>query len=268
MKIFDTFTFFNELDILELRLNILNEYVDKFILVEATRSHQNKPKPLYFQENLARFEKFLPKIKHVVVDTFPEYSYWSHETHQRDCIYTPLKELAEQNDIIFISDLDEIWNPEKIMPIINNISSDKIYRWKSHICYFYFNLLAQKEDWVQPMFSSFSLLKDLIEKDNMSLSYDIFHRQTARLNPSIDIITDDHCGWHFSYTQSPTYKLQNFLHTEYKNLSEDYLKQCIKDKMNPFYKNPMEIIEPEKFNTYLPKYVLNNLEKYNKYLLT
>jgi len=267
MKIFDTFTFFNELDILELRLNILNKYVDKFILVEATRSHQDKPKPLYFKENLNRFEKFLPKIEHVIVDTFPKYSYWSHENHQRDCIYNSLKGLSEENDIIFISDLDEIWDPEKIIPTLNNIDSNQIYRWRSRICYFYFNLLAQKEDWIQPMFLSFSLLKDLIEKNNMSLSYDILHNQSGRLNPSINVLYDYYCGWHFSYTESPTYKIQNFLHTEYKDLSEEYLKQCIKDKINPFYKNKMEVIESSQFNNYLPKYVINNLQKYQKYLL-
>lgn len=267
MKIFDTFTFFNELDILELRLNILDEYVDQFVLVEATRSHQDKPKPLYFKENLNRFEKFLPKIKHVIIDEFPQYSYWSHENHQRDSIYNSVRDVAEENDIIFISDLDEIWNPEKIIPTLNKISSDKIYRWKSRICYFYFNLIAQKEDWVQPMFLSFSLLKNLIEQSNLALSYDILHKQSQRLNPSINIQSDSYCGWHFSYTQSQTYKLQNFLHVEYKDLSEEYLKQCIKDQINPFYKNKMEIIDSSEFDTYLPKYVLNNLDQYKKYLL-
>ncbi|HZX73462.1 MAG TPA: hypothetical protein VFE57_03515, partial [Cyclobacteriaceae bacterium] len=67
----DCFTFFNELDLLEIRLNILNETVDRFVLVEATRTFQNNPKPLYFNENKKRFEAFLPKITHIIVDDYP-----------------------------------------------------------------------------------------------------------------------------------------------------------------------------------------------------
>lgn len=263
MKIFDTFTFFNELDILELRLNILNEYVDKFILVEATRSHQNKPKPLYFQENLDRFEKFLPKIEHVILDEFPQYSYWSHENHQRDHIYNCINKLAQDDDIIFISDLDEIWDPEKIIPILSNTDSNKIYRWRSRICYFYFNLIAQKEDWIQPMFLSFSLLKELIEKKQYSISQNILRD----IHSPINIYTDEYSGWHFSYTGPVIYKLQNFLHSEFNNLSEDYIKECVETKINPFYKNKMHVIGASEFNSYLPKYVMNNLQKYKKYLL-
>jgi beta-1,4-mannosyl-glycoprotein beta-1,4-N-acetylglucosaminyltransferase len=243
MKIFDTFTFFNELDILELRLNILNDYVDQFILVEATKSHQNNPKPLYFKDNIERFEKFLPKIKHIIVDNFPEYSYWSHENHQRDIIYQSLKELANENDIIFVSDVDEIWNPKELFPLLNNIKLDKIHRWRSRICYFYFNLIAHKEDWVQPMFLNFSLLRNLIEKDNLKLSYDIFHNQSQRLRSDIFLPTDSYCGWHFSFTESPIYKLQNYLHPEFKHLTEEDINKCIKNKINPFYQNQMEIIE-------------------------
>lgn len=263
MKIFDTFTFFNELDLLELRLNILDEHVDQFILIEATKSHQDKSKPLYFNENLNRFEKFLPKIKHVIIDQFPQYSYWSHENHQRDAIYNSVKELAQDNDIIFISDLDEIWNPEKIIPILNTINLDKIYRWKSQICYFYFNLIADHRDWIQPMFMKFSLLKELIEKKQYSISQNILRD----IHSSINIYTDEYAGWHFSYTESVIYKLQNFLHREFNNLSENYIKECIENKINPFYKHEMQVIEPNQFNAYLPKYVLDNLEKYKKYLL-
>ena len=60
--IYDCFTFFNEYTILDIRLNTLYDYVDKFIIVEATRSHQNLPKPLYFEENKDKYIKFLDKI--------------------------------------------------------------------------------------------------------------------------------------------------------------------------------------------------------------
>ena len=69
-KIIDCFTFYNELDLLTYRLNILNDVVDYFVLVEATHTHIGKEKPLFYQENKHLFEKFNDKIIHVVVDDF------------------------------------------------------------------------------------------------------------------------------------------------------------------------------------------------------
>src|SRR4051812_5983866 len=92
--IYDCFTFFNELDLLEIRLNELDPVVDKFVLVEATKTHQGKEKPLYFTMNKSRYEKFLPKIIHVVVDTYPDYegqSAWLLEHHQRNMIMKGLE---------------------------------------------------------------------------------------------------------------------------------------------------------------------------------
>ena len=132
MKIVDTFTFFNELELLEVRLNILNDHVDKFVLVESTRSHQNKPKPLFYQENKHLFKKFNSKIEHIIVNDFPEHNYHSFEHHQRDCIERGLG-YCEDDDIVFISDIDEIWNPAKIDL---NIDGEKIYKWGSFLSYF------------------------------------------------------------------------------------------------------------------------------------
>src|SRR5690349_20249777 len=116
---YDCFTFFNELDLLEIRLNVLNPIVDKFVLVESTRTHQNKPKPLYYQQNAARFSAFKDKIIHVIVDDFPDFGEWKEahswilERHQRNCISRGLSQ-CKKGDVIIISDLDEIPDPEKV----------------------------------------------------------------------------------------------------------------------------------------------------------
>ena len=70
-KVYDCFTFFNELDLLEVRLNELDGVVDRFVLCESPYTFRGQPKPLVFQENRARFARFLPKIEHVVVDDLP-----------------------------------------------------------------------------------------------------------------------------------------------------------------------------------------------------
>lgn len=106
--IYDCFTFFNELELLELRLNELADVVDKFVLVEATQTHTNKPKPLYFRENRARFSAFHNQIIHVVVDDMPQsFDPWVPENFQRNCIARGLVN-CRPDDWILVSDLDEI----------------------------------------------------------------------------------------------------------------------------------------------------------------
>ena len=106
----DGFMFYNELDVLELRLATLDRFVDRFVLVEAEVNHVGGPKELFFQNNRDRFAKWLPKIEHVIVkadeapkDTNP----WSREKHQRECILRGLDGVPD-SAIVMISDVDEI----------------------------------------------------------------------------------------------------------------------------------------------------------------
>jgi beta-1,4-mannosyl-glycoprotein beta-1,4-N-acetylglucosaminyltransferase len=106
--IYDCFTFFNELELLELRLHELAGVADKFVLVEATQTHTNQPKPLHYQENRARFSAFRDKIIHVVVDDLPvSKDAWIPENFQRNCIARGLTH-CQPEDFILVSDLDEI----------------------------------------------------------------------------------------------------------------------------------------------------------------
>ena len=123
MKIIDCFSFFNELELLEIRLNILDQYVDKFVLVEAAKTQTLKDKPFVFEENKSRYEKFLDKIVHVKLDEgmcpegeFKDYSDdWSMEHFQRNGAHIGVERLnLELDDIILISDLDEIPNLTEI----------------------------------------------------------------------------------------------------------------------------------------------------------
>jgi beta-1,4-mannosyl-glycoprotein beta-1,4-N-acetylglucosaminyltransferase len=112
--IYDCFTFFNELELLELRLHELAGVVDKFVLVEATKTHSNKPKPLYFQENRSRFGEFQDKIIHVIADDLPEAKdAWVLENFQRNCIARGLMNCRPE-DFVLVSDLDEIPRAEVV----------------------------------------------------------------------------------------------------------------------------------------------------------
>ena len=106
----DTFMFYNEFDVLELRLECLDRYVDRFVLVEAEVNHVGGPKPLYFNENKERYAKWLHKIEHVIVkaDEAPkDENPWAREKYQRECILRGLEGVPDQA-IVMVSDVDEI----------------------------------------------------------------------------------------------------------------------------------------------------------------
>jgi beta-1,4-mannosyl-glycoprotein beta-1,4-N-acetylglucosaminyltransferase len=125
--VYDCFTFFNEIELLKMRLEELNEYVDYFVLVESVETQRGKPKPLYFVENADLFKKYQSKIIHVAItEMHPKMGLWEREHFQRNAISRGLTHCAKE-DIIMISDLDEIPRPEKI-PLLCELLSRRNYR--------------------------------------------------------------------------------------------------------------------------------------------
>lgn len=119
MKIYDCFTFFNELELLELRLASLYDVVDCFVIVEADKTHANIPKPFNFYEHLRDFEKYLPKVHYIMDKTVVAYKGvgdWSIENAQRNSIMKGLTDAAP-DDLIMISDVDEFPDPQIIKTI-------------------------------------------------------------------------------------------------------------------------------------------------------
>ncbi len=136
--IYDCFSFFNELDLLEIRLNILKDVVDKFVLVEAGETHTGKPKPYFYKESETRFAAFKDRIIYVRIEKFPPgHDAWWNENYQRNKILDGLK-YAASNDIVLISDLDEIPRPE----IVANVAKrGGVWRF-NHVSYgFYLNFI-------------------------------------------------------------------------------------------------------------------------------
>ena len=124
MKVYDCFTFYNEFELLELRLKSLWYMVDYFVLVEADKTQNNVPKPFHFAEHEKDFKEFLPKIRHIPLRVNVEYKGvgdWQIEHGQRNGIMYGLSDAAP-DDLIFISDVDEIPEPD----ILNRISKNKV----------------------------------------------------------------------------------------------------------------------------------------------
>ncbi len=141
--VYDCFPFFNELDILELRLNILDPYVDRFIIEESTMTFSGEPKGLVFKENMDRFARFLPKITHIVVTDTPV----DAVTHERD--YFQKNRLAEglkgaqDADVIIFGDADEIPSPAVLEKIIADFDPDKVYHLAQRNFYAFINMEEQ-----------------------------------------------------------------------------------------------------------------------------
>lgn len=123
-RVYDCFIFYNELELLELRLEMLNPVVDYFVLVEMKKTVSGLDKPLYFAENRDRYKEYAKKIIYICPDDIPLFKGGNREElgykldqpqleFMRDCILRGLKG-CEPEDIILYSDLDEFPKPEKI----------------------------------------------------------------------------------------------------------------------------------------------------------
>jgi len=268
---------------LEIRLNILNDVVDRFVLVEATRTHQGKAKPLYFEENRARYASFADKIIHIVVDTYPEYegkSTWVLEHHQRNMIMEGLKE-CKPDDTILISDLDEIPNPEKIKTYKDS-GGIKIFRLS--VFYYYINCKNSSEGnykWNGTIMVRYKNLKKPQDYREMSmLLLRVFHKKIShRIYWKIWAFFHftikgnwvkfiDNAGWHFSFlggVQMIIKKLEAFAHSEYNK--QEYkdaksIEDAITSGKDIFGRDFKYKFVP--LDESFPKYIRENTEKYSK----
>src|SRR6185503_14590329 len=133
-------------DMLEIRLNILNDVVDKFILLEAPITYTSQKKPLFYELNKKRYKKFHKKIIHVVVDNIPNVSNpWLVEHYLMAGASKGLKN-AKPNDIILVSNLDEIPAPEKILEWKDK--PGKLKAFEQQFFHYYLNFACTNKNWV------------------------------------------------------------------------------------------------------------------------
>jgi beta-1,4-mannosyl-glycoprotein beta-1,4-N-acetylglucosaminyltransferase len=107
-RIYDTFMFRDELDMLEMRLSELDGKVHRHVLVEAATTHRGFPKPLCFEENKSRFKRWQDKIVHLVVELPYRPNPWQREHWQRNKLWEPVDALATDDDVVLICDVDEL----------------------------------------------------------------------------------------------------------------------------------------------------------------
>jgi beta-1,4-mannosyl-glycoprotein beta-1,4-N-acetylglucosaminyltransferase len=281
-KIYDCFLFFNELDLLELRLNVLDPYVDYFVLAEASVTHSGLDKPYYFEENKERFSKFLHKIIHIKsgdiptdfnnlppinnLDTFDGKSvkqihefintqtnrfnkttepHFGRDFFQKESIRRGLMDCNDE-DIILSSDLDEIPNPEILKEVDSVLEKGKFFTFNQTTYYYYLNLLKER-NWSGSRMGRYGDLKNY--------SYNELRAQHNHTLPN--------GGWHFSFQgglEKVKTKIKSYSHQE-MNRDDIFesLDSNIKNNIDPFNRGSLELVEID--DTY-PKYLLDNKEKY------
>lgn len=213
MKIYDCFTFFNEFELLELRLRELYDHVDHFVIVEANRTFQNKPKPLYYQENSKRFEQWADKIIHYVVDDMPENTDpWGRERHQRDAIVQAVS-AADPDDIILIGDADEIPRAETLNYL--RTSAGGIWGFRMPLFNFKYNYMLINQD-CYTVWSGAVRKKLLVSAEDFRRMRHVLTTLEYNYKDSV-IELVEHAGWHFTYLGNEDFartKIESFAHAE------------------------------------------------------
>ncbi len=292
MNIYDCFMYYDEDMILDLRLNILDKYVKKFVITESIYTHSGKKRNLQF--NINYFSKFKDKIEYIVVEDLPQsievlnkndslnqknskilLNALRRENYQRNRLKDGLEKI-DDNDLVIISDVDEIPNLSKFKYKYKfNFFIQKMIYYKLNLKHPTLNWVGsracKKKDIISPQW-----LRNIKDKDYLLWRLDVFFSKKKYFN----INRIENGGWHFTSIKSPEdihYKLSNFLHhLEYEEskLSVDDMKKIVKDK-KVLYDHASDkrgskwnsSISLEKIpDNELPEYLITHKSKYKEWL--
>jgi hypothetical protein len=261
MKVYDVLPFFNELDVLEIRLQELWDTVDYFVITESNLSHSGKPKEYIFENNKDRFEKYMSKIRHIKVDDMPETDdSWVRERFQRFVGNRGLYDL-EPEDLVITSDCDEIARAE-IIEMIKEDEND-YDRYILFIPQFQYRINYMK-------FFQNSRNANIIVTRGRAYSNPQTEREyTFYWNPKPpETVMVDHGGWHFTYFGDDAHaitKIQNFAHTETDTpemIARHNIKWFIENKYGHHGPRDSERYEIVQVDEYFPKSITENLDKW------
>lgn len=271
--IIDCFPFFNEVDLLEIRLQEHNTIVDKFIIVEADKTHAGNSKPFNYEINKEKFKKFEDKIIYLKL-FYDQYNlpatnlnlgFGSEEICKKDAfqkdfarLFLLQNNILKDNDVIIFSDLDEIIDSSKINDIIKNVNEHEIVKCMQKTCVFKFNLVLQDYDVTGFDGAKIGLWKYMKNINWMDL----------RLNRGKEQYKMK-CGWHFTYLSKDSnnvlYKLKNYSHcNEFKNIknSNDAISAVLKNvRINDIKSHIVKIDET------FPKYLRENVSQFEKFII-
>ncbi|GBR04859.1 glycosyltransferase family 17 protein [Acetobacter oeni] len=192
-KTYDCFPFFNELEILDLRLKMHNDFVDYFVISESAKTFTGNPKPLFFHENRKIFKDYLHKIIHIVVDDFPDTEDpFVREYHQRHS-FLRVMEQAEDNDLFIIADADELLRQSSILEASN---FDGISIFDMPMFQFYMNLQQSPSGWTACYAGKKRYLKNIENISTARWDRSKFYDQLKTEGKILHVMD---AGWHFTH---------------------------------------------------------------------
>ena len=281
-KVIDSFLFFQELDLLEIRLKYLNDKVDKFIILEACQTFTGKEKPFNFEENKKRFEKYLDKIVYFKLeDSHDSYEsvveflksknnesykkvlnileahthypksglHWVLDTYHRESLHIAYSQHVNNEDILLLSDLDEI--PSYHMFDDKRFLDNK----KPIVCqqheFMYFLNYYDNSDWLGTIFSKYELIKDI--------SLNELRMDSKEIRNIIDKVVYSNGGYHFTSCGGIEFikkKIQSWGHQEFNT-------KGIMDRLEYNIKTGQDIFERE-YGTKMAKIEFSNREIFDK----
>ena len=283
MRVIDSIIFFNELELLEMRLNILNDVVDCFVVTESPFTVSGNEKPLYYLENKDRFGKFNDKIVHHITEEIPnDFSHMLEKTKfhvaykEPDPYGTPMIDIpirfqralynrnnsafaiekagAQDDDLIITSDADEIINPY-VLEDLDWFDPNNHYVATGPGYYFKLNFLYQ-DDWMGPRLCTWKHLKNTTVDQHRQ-----DHQRAYRIEDA---------AWHFSFlgdAENFKLKLASYEHTE--NNTESVTAnaaQKVEEGLDPLGRGQQYKAVP--IDESYPEYIQNNQDKYSHLIKT
>jgi beta-1,4-mannosyl-glycoprotein beta-1,4-N-acetylglucosaminyltransferase len=267
MKLFDCFTFFNELDLLEFRLKLLGDHVDYFVICESNLTHSGKSKEYILNNNISRFNKWKNKIIYLPIEqsieglsfdevnTYtPTNGSWILENQQRSGL-SYVNNMIDDNDLVLVGDLDEIPNPEIIKKIIDTeipINNPIVLRQLFH--YYFLNCQNEGAErwWNGTILSNGICFKEYGPQELRN------NRNNLTILPL--------AGWHFSYLggiEKIKAKIQSFAHTEFNRpdiLSDENIIEAL-EKGTDVLKRPGVYYKFYPLD-YYPEYLRDLMKQY------
>jgi len=278
--VYDIFSFNNELELLEIRLNHHSQIVDKFVLTESKYTYSGKLKPLYYDEvkNKYPFVNFKDRIIHNIFDLPPNNNEnWKYEFLQRNSILRYLHIFTDE-DIFLYLDCDEIVRSKKVIEAANKIFkiNDDIINLEMIFNWYYFNCIIDPKSEFQYDYSmeecfkhNWHMGKIIRKKHFFEFFNNLYEIRTYNIWSPENMNTIINSGWHFSNlgsAESILNKLNSFSHSNELNEKYKLTKKRIEKRkqklLDPLGRKVKFIITPLD----VPEYVIKNKEKYEQFI--
>jgi hypothetical protein len=260
MKIIDSIMFLNEYDILEIRLKEMYDHVDKFVIVECNKTHTGIPKEFNLEKHLDRFKPWLDKIDYIKVEQDnPSSHAWNNEYWQRDQMARGWQDLTT-DDVILISDADEIIRPEAI-DFIRNTNYD-LYGLYMPAFYFKFNYMDTNPDFHYKVWGK-AYRNPSIGGCKMRYTNEMPGKSRIELH---------HAGWHFGWLGDDEFVKHKMQCTPHTEINQPHIFNNV--NIDKHIAEGRDHFRPENttwcavdLDDYFPKTIIENMDQYKQFIL-